>query len=343
MSTSLWGDKATEFFYELSPESVLSAIDKLGFKTNGRLMTLNSMENRVYDLEIDNHESYDLLNTFIVAKFYRPGRWSKNQILDEHEFLFDLKEAEIPVVAPLEIDGESLFYDEKISLYFTLYPKFGGRAPDELNAESAERLGTLLARVHEQGAMKKANHRLTFNADNFIKANREMILATKILPNYLEDKYIYLTDELYKHATLALKNLTLSRIHGDCHLGNIIARSEQYYLIDFDDFLIGPAIQDLWLLAPASDEEGLIIRNHLIEGYQTIRDLNPHDFSYLEVLRSMRLVHYQAWLTKRREDPTFKHHFGDIEASSFWERHIKDLHDQVDLIERQKSQTFIFD
>ncbi len=336
MSDSLWGNTSTEFFYELTPELVLHSMDQLGFKTNGRLMTLNSMENRVYDLEIDNHEDYELPNSFIVTKFYRPGRWSVKQITDEHQFLFDLQDADIPVIAPLKVNGESVFTDPKTNLHFCVFPKMGGRAPDELTSEDASRLGSLLARVHNIGATKTAEHRLVFNAENFIKKNAQMILAENILPLHLEKKYLTLTSELYQIIHQAIDQLPLFRIHGDCHMGNIIQRHETFTMLDFDDFVTGPAIQDLWLLAPRNDQEGLQIRESLLDGYFQFRDINPADFQLLEHLRTMRLIHYQAWLTKRRKDPTFQHHFGDIEAESRWERHLNDLNEQKILLENLK-------
>lgn len=334
-STSLWGSEETKYFYELSPEAVLKCMDSLGFATTGRLMTMNSLENRVYDLEISNHEDFNLSNTFIVTKFYRPGRWSLSQIKDEHQFLFDLKEAEIPVIAPLQLQGESVFKDEATGLYFTVFEKMGGRAPDELTLQNAERLGSLVARMHLIGEKQKSLHRLEFSAENFIQKNAEFVLAEKILPPHLETIYRSLTDSIFTIAKNKLQNQKNFRIHGDLHLGNIISRNDVYNLIDFDDFVTGPAIQDLWLIAPRADEDGLILRNALLEGYYQFRELNPNDFKLLEVLRSMRLIHYYAWLVKRRKDPTFIHHFGDIEAPHFFEKHIGDLREQLGLISEQ--------
>ena len=331
-STSLWGSEETKYFYELSPEVVMRAMESLGLKPTGRLMTMNSLENRVYDLEIYNHSDFNLTNTFIVTKFYRPGRWSLAQIQDEHDYLFDLKEAEIPVIAPLKFNGESVFKDQTTGLFFTVFEKMGGRAPDELTLENAERLGSLIARMHLIGEKKKSLHRLEFTAENFIQKNAAFVISEKILPPHLEGQYKILTDSLFTTSLKKLQNQKNFRIHGDLHLGNIISRNDVYNLIDFDDFVTGPAIQDLWLIAPRSDKDGIILRNSLLEGYHQFRELNPSDFQLLEVLRSMRLVHYYAWLVKRRKDPTFIHHFGDIEAPSFFEKHINDLKEQVNLI-----------
>ncbi len=339
-SKSLWGDTKTQYFYELSPDVVLSAIDHLGFKTNGRLMTLNSLENRVYDLEIDNHEQFNLKNTFIVTKFYRPGRWTKEQIQEEHDFLFELEEAEIPVVTPLKINNESLFLDESSNLYFSVFPKYGGRAPDELNLENAERLGSLIARVHQVGKLSQFQHRLTFNAETFIKNNSQFVLHENILPSFLENRYQSLTEYFYNEAHYFLSQKPLFRIHGDCHIGNILFREEKFTLIDFDDSTNGPAIQDLWLLCSSQDEEGVQIRNALLQGYEQFSEINPRDISYIEILRTMRLIHYQAWLTKRREDPTFINHFGDLRESSHWQRHINDLEEQRELVEQIKHHSF---
>ena len=337
-STSLWGSEETKYFYELSPEVVMKAMESLGLKPTGRLMTMNSLENRVYDLEIYNHADFNLTNTFIVTKFYRPGRWSFAQIKDEHEFLFDLKEAEIPVIAPLKINGESVCQDQATGLFFTVFEKMGGRAPDELTLENAERLGSLIARMHLIGEKKNSLHRLEFSTENFIQKNAAFVISEKILPNHLETQYQSLTDSLFSVAKTKLQNQKYFRIHGDLHLGNIISRNDVFNLIDFDDFVTGPAIQDLWLIAPRSDEDGIILRNSLLEGYYQFRELNPTDFQLLEVLRSMRLVHYYAWLVKRRKDPTFIHHFGDIEAPNFFEKHIADLKEQFNLISEARTE-----
>ncbi len=331
-STSLWGNEETKYFYELSPERVMKALENLGPIPSGRLMTMNSLENRVYDLEIYNHTDYQLNQNFVVTKFYRPGRWSYSQIKEEHEFLFDLKEAEIPVIAPLIFNGESVFLDNETGLFFTVFEKMGGRAPDELSLENAQRLGSLIARMHLVGEKKKSHHRLEFNAENFIKKNAEFVLNENILPPHLQIVYQDLTNSIFKEVAKKLQNQKYFRIHGDLHLGNIISRHGIYNLIDFDDFVTGPAVQDLWLIAPRADEEGLILRTALLEGYHQFRELNPSDFCLLEILRSMRLIHYYAWLVKRRKDPTFIHHFGDIEAPNFFDRHINDLREQTELI-----------
>lgn len=336
-STSLWGSEETKFFYELSPEVVMRAMETLGLAPNGRLMTMNSLENRVYDLEITNSEDFNLQNTFVVTKFYRPGRWSLDQIKEEHQFLFDLKEAEIPVIAPIIFNNESVFKDESTGLFFTVFEKMGGRAPDELSLENAERLGSLVARMHLVGEKRKSLQRLKFSAENFIKNNSAFVLSENIIPSHLETAYRTTCDELYLIAHEKLQNQKMFRIHGDLHLGNIISRNDVFTLIDFDDCVYGPAIQDLWLIAPRRDEEGMQIRNALLDGYYQFRDLSATDFKLLEVLRSMRLVHYYAWLVKRRKDPTFIHHFGDIESAHFFEKHINDLKEQLFLISENKT------
>lgn len=328
MSKNLWGTNATQFFFELSPDLVLDTVESLGFKTTGRVLTMNSMENRVYEVEIESDSNNPSDHSRIV-KFYRPGRWSFEQIKEEHEFLIDLKEYEIPVIAPIEFGSETLFSLKEPELFYTLFPKQGGRAPDEFTNEEIEQVGRLLARLHNVGSMKKAKHRLQLNPETYLKSNLDFLLDKKIIPPHYETSYKTSLETIYQLTKDSFKNITSIRIHGDCHLGNILKREDVFHLIDFDDMVEGPAIQDMWLLLPGRDEYAENLRSHLLEGYTSMRDFNYEELRLTEILRTLRMINYSSWIAKRYEDPAFKNAFPFFDSPSYWEGQVNDLREQI--------------
>lgn len=328
MTANLWGSDSTEFFYELNPDLVLQTVELMGFRTTGRVMAMNSMENRVYEVEIESNSENPSDHSKII-KFYRPGRWSFDQIKEEHEFLLDLTEFEVPVIAPLEIEGETLFSCNTTKLFYTLFPKQGGRAPDEFTVDEIEQVGRLIGRLHNVGAMKKAQHRLTLSPDIYLKSNLDFLLSTKTLPNHLELTYKTLLEEVYALTKNSFKNVNNIRLHGDCHLGNILKRGDVFNLIDFDDMVSGPAMQDLWLLLPGNDEYAENLRRHLLMGYESMRELNYEELKLTEVLRTLRMVNYSTWIAKRFDDPAFKSAFTFFADPNYWEGQINDLRMQI--------------
>lgn len=330
MNSNLWGQSKTQFFYELNPDLVLETIDNLGFKTTGRVMTMNSMENRVYEVEIES-DSDNISEHFKIIKFYRPGRWSKEQIQEEHDFLADLIEHEVPVIAPMAFgpDHKTLFTLENPELYYTVFNKQGGRAPDEFTTEEIEQVGRLLARLHNVGDMNIAPHRLKLTPEVYLKSNMDFLLDQKIIPAHLETSYKSVLEGIYDLTKNSFNNVHFQRIHGDCHLGNILKRGDVFHLIDFDDMVMGPAVQDMWLLLPGRDEYSMNLRNHLLDAYTTMRDFNFEEIRLTEVLRTLRMINYSAWIAKRFEDPAFKNAFPFFESPSYWEGQINDLRDQT--------------
>lgn len=331
MSSNLWGSDKTQFFYELNPDLVLETIDQLGFKTTGRVMTMNSMENRVYEVEIES-DSDNPSDHFKIIKFYRPGRWTKTQIQEEHDFLCDLVEHEVPVIAPIQFekfDNKTLFTLNEPELYYTVFNKQGGRAPDEFTNEEIEQVGRLLARLHNVGDMKTAPHRLKLTPDIYLKSNLDFLLDQKIIPHHHEADYKKVLEEIYGLTKNSFNNIHFQRIHGDCHLGNILRRGDVFHLIDFDDMVMGPAMQDMWLLLPGREEYADVLRNHLLDGYSTMRDFNDEELRLTEVLRTLRMINYSAWIAKRFEDPAFKNAFPFFESPSYWEGQINDLRNQI--------------
>ncbi len=332
MANRVWGDSDTRYFYELDPNQVLNCIDILGLETTGRVLTLNSMENRVYEIEIyDNNNAS--ATSFVVAKFYRPGRWSKEQILDEHNFLCELFDEELNVIAPISIGGKTLFYNEELRIFYCLFPKKGGRIPDEMNEQKLEELGRLIARVHNIGARSKASHRLTINPTSFGLDNLEIIRESKHLPENFRQPIIDIIkrncDSMYKH----FENITNHRIHGDAHRSNIIYReNEGAYLVDFDDMLNGPAVQDIWLMVPGSDDYAKKNRSILLENYEQFRDFDYRTLNLIEPLRALRFIHFSAWMSKRYDDPAFVAAFPYFGSDKYWSELLNDLRVQLDLI-----------
>jgi len=311
----------SEFFYNLTPDTVLVAAEQSGFEPTGHCMTLNSFENRVFDLKLED-------GAHIVMKFYRPGRWEAAQILEEHEFLLELKADEIPVCAPLVLpDGKTLNTIEGI--YYAVWPRTGGRAADELSDPELLNLGRLLARIHNKGTAHPSQHRLTLTGAAYGLDSLALLEAQNRLPVHCKERYHNAVHEIVDIYDKLIADVPLFRIHGDCHLGNLLYGSEGWFFLDFDDFLMGPAVQDIWMLAPARDSEGLRQRNVLLEGYNQIRPFDPLWLRLIEPLRALRYIRYSAWIARRWEDPAFPLAFPDFGTVSYWEDKTNDLEEQL--------------
>lgn len=327
MSNYVWGNTETQYFFELRPEAILDAIDAIGFKTTGRCLPLNSIENRVYEIEIDrpDHEVKSPSDNFVVAKFYRPGRWSKDQIMDEHKFLADLVDAEIPVIPPLEIAGSTLFEMPQHKIYYCLYHKRGGRNPEEMNEEQLEIMGRSLARIHSVGALTSASHRIKLTPDSYGKANIEFLESTGHIPLDIKENYLALAKQIITESQELFQNVKYQRIHGDFHKGNIILRGDDSFFVDFDDMVMGPVVQDVWPICPGDDEQSIIDRGIFLEAYDSIREFPYEQLKLIPSLRALRLIHFSAWIAKRWDDPSFKQTFGYFESPNYWYGQINDL------------------
>lgn len=329
MTDTMWGEKVTEYFYSLTPDTILNAIEQQGFRCTGRCFQLNSMENRVYQIEIEIEEpAYETKQ--IIVKFYRPGRWSESQILEEHQFLFDLEEADLSVVAPLKSkDGSSLFLDEQSNILFTLFPKIGGRNPDEFPLETWPQIGRLIARLHGVGKGREAPTRPRLTTDTYVKAAANFLVETRQLPPHIEERYLRAVETLCREAGGLLSTLPSHRIHGDAHMGNLLHGREGYFWVDFDDMMTGPAIQDLWLLLPDTPDECPEIVEALIGGYEEMQHFDYRSLHLIEALRAFRMIHYSSWVARRQEDPYFQRAFPDFGSATYWERHLQDIEEQV--------------
>ena len=338
MTNYVWGNE-TQFFFQLTPEIVLDAIEALGISTTGRCLQLGSMENRVYEIEVDRPE-FEIKSPsdkFLVAKFYRPGRWNQNQIKDEHQFLLDLEEQELPVIAPLILNGETLFKLKDHDIFYCLFPKKGGRAPEELNEEQLQIMGRTLGRIHNVGASSIAKNRLSINTKTYGEQNLNFLLEKNIIPPQYAKGYESAVREICEVSSPLFNNVKNIRIHGDCHKGNIIYRDDIPYFIDFDDMLMGPAVQDIWLVVPGVDEEAVNDRMILLEAYDSLRSFNYEELKLIEPLRALRYIHFAAWMAKRWDDPIFKENFPYFNTDQYWAEQVYDLNEQLRTIKGPSS------
>ena len=327
MANYVWGNQETQLFFNLTPETILDAIDAIGFKTTGRCLPLNSIENRVYEVEIDRPESEikTVSDHFIVTKFYRPGRWTKEQILEEHEFMYDLVEAEVPVIAPIKINGETLFELKDAHLFYCVYEKRGGRNPEELNEEQLEIMGRSLARIHLIGSLKKSNHRIHLSPETYGEANLKYLESTNFIFGEVRETYIQIAQQIIQESKDLFKGISPQRIHGDFHRGNIILRGDDSYFVDFDDMVMGPVVQDVWPVCTGDDEGSLKDRAIFLEAYDSIKSFPYEQLKLIPCLRALRLIHFSAWIAKRWDDPSFKHTFSYFESPNYWYGQMNDL------------------
>jgi Ser/Thr protein kinase RdoA (MazF antagonist) len=297
----------------LTPDLVLDAIAAAGFMPDGRLLALGSYENRVYQVGLDDAPP-------LVAKFYRPGRWSDEAIDEEHAFARELVDAELPIVAPIEVEGETLLTHE--TFRYALYPRRGGRAPELESADHLAWMGRLLARMHGVGARDRFHDRGRIDATTFVRDASRAVLGSALLPSALFDRYRARTASLADlvDARFAAIEPRSIRLHGDCHAGNVLWTDGGPHFVDLDDARMGPAVQDLWMLAPSPRA-----LSQLLEGYGEFRDFDAAELALVEPLRIMRQVHWAGWVAARWDDPAFPRAFPYVGEARWWEQHLTDL------------------
>ena len=313
-------------FALLTPDTVLDALDVAGLDPDARLFALNSYENRVY--QVGSSEGW------WVLKFYRPERWSDAQILEEHAFAEELAAAELPVVAPKSFDRATLL--RHAGFRYAVFPFCAGRAFDLDSPDVLVILGRLLARVHLLGARQKFRTRPALTADWLGRRPRAQVLASGMLPPDLEEAYRGLTDELLQRVEAAFDDLEgyqALRLHGDCHLGNLLLRDGVPTFVDLDDCLQGPAIQDLWMLLGGEAPEQRANLERLLEGYEEFRAFDYRELRLIEPLRALRIIHHAGWIAARWQDPAFPRAFPGFADSRFWERHLQELREQLALVD----------
>ena len=309
-------------FQKLTPSFIMDAVESRGYACDCRTLTLNSYENRVYQVGIENGEP-------LIAKFYRPGRWSDAQILEEHQFSSELQSYELPVVAPLaDGEGQSLFHYD--GFRFALYPRKGGHAPEFDNLDNLLIMGRLLGRLHRIGAVRPFVHRPHLDSHSFGRASVELLLDG-FVPAEHRDNYRALGEELVQaiEALFAAVRPDFIRVHGDCHAGNILWRDGAPHLVDLDDARMAPAIQDLWLMLSGDRQRQTAQLAEIIDGYSEFHDFHPRELRLIEALRALRLLHYSAWLARRWDDPAFPHHFPWFNTPRYWGEQILALREQL--------------
>ncbi len=314
-------------FEQLTPDFILDAVESLGHWCDGRTLALNSYENRVYQVGIEDSEP-------LIAKFYRPGRWSREQILEEHQFCYELVEQELPVVAPIRDDnGESLF--EYQGFMLSLFKRRGGRAPELDNLDNLYQLGRLLGRFHLIGEQRPFIHRPAITTQSFGYESIALI-SDKFIPMGLKTAYDSLVTDLMKVLEMRQKEageVKLIRVHGDCHGGNMLWRDEAPNFVDFDDARMAPAVQDIWMLLCGDRYNQTLQLSEILDGYAEFHNFDLRELQLVEVLRTLRMLNYAAWLARRWEDPAFPHSFPWFNTERYWSQHILELREQFSALQ----------
>ncbi|MEO0454002.1 MAG: serine/threonine protein kinase [Verrucomicrobiota bacterium] len=330
-----WGSGPTRYFYELQPDTILAAIESQGYLPTGRLMPLNSMENRVFEVEVLPPESEvdSESDRFRIMKFYRPGRWSKDQILDEHQFTQELADQDIPVItAEASSQSESCHFLEELGIYYAIYKKQGGRNPDELDRNQLEWIGRLLARMHNVGANHPAPHRIEIGPERYGLQALDYLFEHECIPEDLELRYEDLVEEICQRSEPLFQACQKIRLHGDAHQGNLLWSATGPFWVDFDDMVMGPAVQDLWLLAAVRGQDGYSQLASMLRGYRWLRKFPQEELSLIEPLRALRYIHFSAWIAKRWSDPAFPRTFTEFGSRDYWMTQIEDLQECLQLI-----------
>jgi Ser/Thr protein kinase RdoA (MazF antagonist) len=320
----------------LTPDTVLDALASAGLAGDGRLLALNSYENRVYQVWLDDAGSGP---SSVVAKFYRPARWSDAQIVEEHAFACELAGREIPVVAPLGNAGGTLH--EFRGFRFAIYPRRGGRTPELEDPETLEWMGRFIGRIHALGAVRPFAERPALDPETFGREPRDWLLESGFVPADLL--------EAWKSASrLALEGVARCyeraggvrtlRLHGDCHAGNVLWTDDGPHFVDFDDCRTGPAIQDLWMLLSGDRASMTRQLSDVLAGYEDFHEFDPRELHLLEALRTLRLIHYSAWLARRWDDPAFPAAFPWFNTQRYWQDRILELKEQVSLMDEEPLQ-----
>lgn len=313
----------------LTPQAVLDALDSAGLHGDGRLLQLNSYENRVFQVFLEDGSA-------IVAKFYRPGRWTDAQILEEHAFALELAAAEVPVVAPLVLDGGATLVHTTLDgqpFRFAAYPRRAGRGPELEDLETLRWLGRFIGRLHAVGAERPFATRRRLDPQTFGHAARDRILALDLIPPAQLDGWRRACDaalEAIDAAFVAVQPLSIIRLHGDCHPGNILWREEGPHIVDLDDACNGPAIQDLWMLLSGSPAAMRSQLAAVLAGYRQFRRFDARELALIEPLRTLRMIHHSAWIAERWNDPAFPAAFPWFGGPGYWGQQTTQLHEQVE-------------
>ncbi|MGB5102220.1 MAG: serine/threonine protein kinase [Steroidobacteraceae bacterium] len=313
----------------LTPDVVIEAVEALGHRCDGRVLALNSYENRVYQVGRED-------DVPVVAKFYRPARWTTPAILEEHEFALELARAEVPVVAPQVHDGRTLF--ERDGFRYAVYARQGGRWPELATKDERMWMGRFLARIHAIGGTRPFRHRATLDWRVLGEETADYLLDEGWIPSHIENAYVTLVEDLLGIVEQRFAEVTpyrRLRLHGDCHPGNVLWTDDGPHFVDLDDCMMGPAMQDLWMLLSGRSEEMSMQLGDLLEGYGEFADFDYREIALIEPLRTLRIMHYAGWLARRWDDPAFPRAFPWFEEPKYWEQHVLDLREQLAAMEEE--------
>ncbi len=322
-------------YRNLKPNTILDAVEGVGYHCNGHQLALNSFENRVYQVGVEPGSGPGAETGFLVAKFYRADRWSDAAILEEHEFCRELAELEIPVVPPLTT-GDGITLHRHGPFRFSLYPRRGGRAPDLESLDNLKQLGRCLARIHAAGATRPFTVRPALNVESFGVESRRYLLEGGFVPADLQPAYKSLTDDLIHRIRACFDSageVVTIRLHGDCHPGNILWTDDGPHFVDFDDARSGPAIQDLWMCLSGERADCTAQLSALLSGYQDFYEFDARQLRLIEALRTLRMMHYVAWVAKRWNDPAFPVAFPWFDGTRFWDEHVLSLREQAAMMD----------
>lgn len=313
-------------YTHLDPSLILDAVESIGFHCTGSLFALNSYENRVYQVGIEDAHP-------LIVKFYRPLRWSDEAIIEEHQFALELTSHEIPVVAPLIIGDQTLHVYNNFR--FALFPRQGGRPLELDNLEHLEWMGRFIARIHAVGAMRPFEHRLQLDVQSYGYEPYQFLLTHNFIPAELKHNFCLAVETLLlkiKQNFQNIESIDNIRLHGDCHAGNVLWNNGPQF-VDLDDCLMGPAIQDIWMLLSGSREQIDLQLRHILLGYREFYDFNPREIHLVETLRTLRMIHYSGWLAKRWEDPAFPLNFPWFNTPRYWQDQLQHLNEQIDKVD----------
>ena len=313
-------------YEQLTPELILDAIERSGLPPSGHLLALNSYENRVLQVGIADQPP-------MIAKFYRPLRWSDEAIIEEHVFATELAAAEIPVVAPWRRNGAGTLFRHR-GFRFALFPRRGGRAPEPGDLDQLEWIGRFIGRIHLAGQARPFAHRPSLDPASMGWTARDSVLNSPLLPAHEHEAYAEASKVLLAAIEESFETVGARtiRLHGDCHHGNILWTDRGPHFVDLDDCRNGPAIQDLWMLLNGNRTERTVQLSAMLEGYSMFHTLDPSELALIEPLRGLRMVHYSGWLAKRWQDPAFPAAFAWVDSPHYWSQHIHDLRQQLDAL-----------
>lgn len=311
-------NQSSNSFYDLKPDHVLDRLDKNGYNTSGHILALNSLENRVYRVGLEDKNN-------VVVKCYRPGRWTREQIQEEHDYILELQIAGLQVLPPIPFSTGSTISIEEDGIPYSIWPLNPGRIVEEFSFDDLPIIGRMLANLHNISESKTTQTRTHLNIENYAKPALDYILEKANLPDSLRKTYQRTALSTFQEYEALADFVPFQRIHGDCHKGNILSSKDGFVFIDFDDHCMGPIVQDFWMLLPFGDESSTYERQIFLDAYKEFRHVDEAWFRLIPALRGIRYIYYSAWILKRWDDPSFPNAFPHFGTEEYWEKEVRDL------------------